>query len=109
MGTQSSGNNTLLRFIREGQPLSFRQQLSLTVQLSLPAVLANTSAMVMQFIDAAMVGSLGAAASASIGLVAPLLWFAYGICSAMVQGFSVQVAQFIGAKKILNSRDTFRH
>ena len=27
---------------------------------------------------------------------------------AMVQGFSVQVAQFIGAKKILNSRDTFR-
>ena len=31
----------LLRLIREGQPLSFRQQFQLTFQLSLPAILAN--------------------------------------------------------------------
>ena len=61
------GKDILLRLIREGQPMSFRQQLLLTFQLSLPAILANASAMVMQLIDAAMVGRLGANDSASVG------------------------------------------
>jgi Na+-driven multidrug efflux pump len=66
---RQSGKDTLLRLIREHQPLSLRQQLQLTFTLSLPAVLANASAMVMQFIDAAMVGQLGADDSASVGLM----------------------------------------
>ena len=54
------GKDSLLRLIRDGQPLSLKQQLRLTLALSIPAILANASAVVMQFIDAAMVGQLGA-------------------------------------------------
>ena len=52
------GKDQLLQLIREGQPLSLSQQLQLTFSLSVPAILANVSAMIMQFIDAAMVGQL---------------------------------------------------
>lgn len=37
--------------------------------LSLPAILTQITTIVMQYIDSAMVGSLGANASAAIGLV----------------------------------------
>ena len=69
MARQTS-KDTLLLFIREKKPLSFRQQLTLTFQLSMPAILASASAMLMQFIDASMVGQLGADDSASVGLLA---------------------------------------
>ena len=46
-----------------------RSLLKRVIALSIPAILAEISSMVMQYIDAAMVGSLGANASASIGLV----------------------------------------
>lgn len=42
----------------------------MVLRLSVPAILAEISSIVMQYIDAGMVGSLGADASASIGLVA---------------------------------------
>ena len=70
----SNDKDSLLQLIREGQPLSFAQQLQLTFQLSLPAILANASAMVMQLIDAAMVGQLGANDSASVGLMGSTSW-----------------------------------
>ena len=98
----------IISVIHNEKELHWRQMLKCVWSLSIPAMLAQTTYIVMEYIDAAMVGSLGAAASASIGLVAPVLWFLYGIGMAAVQGFSVQVAQFIGAKKLLYSRDTFR-
>ena len=49
--------------------MSFGQQLKLTVMLSLPAMLAQLSSILMQYIDASMVGRLGADDSAAIGLV----------------------------------------
>ena len=61
--------NSLLAMIRQGKPMTGRQQLWLTVQLSVPAIVAQLSSILMQYIDASMVGSLGANASASIGLV----------------------------------------
>ncbi len=61
--------------------------------------MAQVSAIIMQYIDAAMVGSLGAAASASIGLVSTTTWLFWGLCSAASTGFSVQVAHLIGAGK----------
>ena len=60
----------LLLELREGRPLALRQQSALTLQLSFPAILAQISSIVMQYIDAAMVGQLGRDASAAIGLVA---------------------------------------
>ena len=85
------------QYLREGVELSRRQQLRMVVQLSIPAILAQLSTTVMQYIDAAMVGSLGAGASASIGLVSSTIWLMNGLCIAAVMGFSVQVAQLSGA------------
>ena len=60
----------LLLRIREGGKLSTADQLKLTALLSIPAILAQISSILMFYIDDAMVGSLGARASASIGIVA---------------------------------------
>ena len=80
--------------------MTFKQQLELTIRLSIPAVVAQISYIVMQYIDASMVGSLGAEASASIGLVSTSTWLFWGVCVASATGFSVQVAHHIGAKRI---------
>lgn len=77
--------------------MSFRQQFHLTARLSIPAIISQLSNIVMQYIDASMVGQLGAADSASIGLVATTTWLFWGICTTVATGFSVQVAHHIGA------------
>lgn len=43
------------------------QQMGLVMRLSVPAILAEVSSIAMQYIDSAMVGSLGARATAAIG------------------------------------------
>ncbi len=96
-----------LQLIR-GEALSFGQQVQLVIRLSIPAILAEISSIVMQYIDAAMVGSLGKDATASIGLVTSTMWFVGGICISAAMGFSVQVAQYIGAKEETAARDVLR-
>ena len=103
-----AGKDSLLRLIREGQPMSSRQQLSLTFQLSLPAILANASAIIMQFIDAAMVGQLGADDSASVGLMGATNWLFEGLLSAFAAGYAVQVAHLLGAKRNADARQVVR-
>lgn len=100
--------DTLMKLIREGKPLSHRQQLQLTFSLSLPAILANASAMVMQFIDAAMVGQLGADDSASVGLMGTTNWLFEGVLSAFAAGYAVQVAHLLGAKRNADARQVVR-
>jgi putative MATE family efflux protein len=62
----------------------------------------------MQYIDASMVGSLGANASASIGLVISSTWLFWGVCSTFAAGFSVQVAHLIGAGDRVGARSVLR-
>ena len=100
--------DTLLRFIREGQPMSHRQQLQLTFTLSLPAIVASVSAIVMQFIDAAMVGQLGADDSASVGLMGTTNWLFEGVLTAFAAGYAVQVAHLLGAKRNADARQVVR-
>lgn len=90
--------SVLLFRIRNGERLSAREQRALILLLSWPSILAQVSVTVMQLIDAGMVGRLGTAASASIGLVASTTWLINGLTSGAVFGFSVQCAQSIGAK-----------
>ena len=103
-------NNTdaLLALIREGKPMTMRQQLWLTLQLSVPSMLAQFSSIAMQYIDASMVGSLGANPAASIGLMSTTTWLFGGLCSAAATGFSVQVAHAIGAGDIKHARNVLR-
>lgn len=105
---QKAGKDGLLNLIREGQPLSFRQQLTLTFQLSMPAILASASAMLMQFIDASMVGRLGADDSASVGLLATTWWLFEGVISSFVAGYGVQVAHLLGANRPIDARQVVR-
>lgn len=97
-----------IHHIREGKSLTLGQQLRLTVTLALPAMLAQLSSILMQYIDAAMVGHLGADASASIGLVSTSLWLFWGTCSMATAGFSVLVAHKIGAADEAGARTIFR-
>lgn len=105
---QVDKTGVLLAQIREGKKLTFGRQLQLVVLLSIPAVVAQVSSIVMQYIDAAMVGHLGAEASASIGLVSTTTWLFGGLCSAAAVGFSVQVAHKIGSGDMLGARNVLR-
>lgn len=78
-------------------------------QLSLPAILTQITTIAMQYIDSAMVGALGAAASAAIGLVVAMTWLYNGVLSAVSAGFSVQVAHHIGAGQDSDARNVIRH
>jgi putative MATE family efflux protein len=62
----------------------------------------------MFFIDASMVGHLGAKASAAIGLVETTGWLMGGLASAANLGFAVQAAHFIGANDFEAARRVLR-
>ncbi len=98
----------LLSYIREGRTMTQREKLWLIVSLSIPSILAQISATVMFFIDASMVGHLGAKASAAIGIVETSGWLMGGLASAANMGFSVQVAHFIGANDFEAARRVLR-
>lgn len=104
----ASGKDSLLQLIRDGQPLSLGQQLHLTFSLSIPAILASVSAVVMQFIDAAMVGQLGADDSASVGLMGTTAWLFEGVLTSFAAGYAVQVAHLLGAKRAADARQLVR-
>lgn len=94
----------LLDKVRTGGVMSLREQVTLAAILSYPAILAQLSTVLMQYIDASMVGHLGATAGASIGLVSTCTWLLGGFCMACVSGFSVQVSHFVGAKRYEEGR-----
>ncbi len=94
--------------LREDYHFSLKEKISIVYKLSLPAILAHISEIIMQYIDAAMVGSLGASSSASIGLVASSTWLFGGIMMAVASGFSVQVAHAIGAGNNSKAKAIFK-
>ena len=98
----------LLAYIREGREMTQHEKLKLIVSLSIPSILAQISVTIMFFIDASMVGHLGAKASAAIGLVETTGWLMGGLASAVNMGFSVQVAHFIGANDFKAARRVLR-
>ncbi len=100
--------DSLLALIRNGSRMTLGEQLRLTVILSKPSIIAQVSAIIMEYIDAAMVGSLGAKASASIGIVATTTWLFWGLVSSSATGFSVQVAHCVGAGHNDDARSVMR-
>ena len=104
--TQSK--DRLLSLIREGGKLDTLSQVKLTALLSFPSMMAQMVHIMMQYIDASMVGSLGAEASASIGLVSTSIWLFGSLCAAVSVGFYVQVAHKIGANDFAGAREVLR-
>ena len=97
-----------LSLLREGAPLTTRQQLSLTLQLSWPAIMAQLATIIMQYIDAAMVGRLGATQSAAVGLVASTTWLFGGLSYAAAMGFNVLTAQRVGGGRLADARNILK-
>lgn len=87
---------------------SLSGKLRMVAKLTWPAVIAQLSMIVMEYIDAMMVGSLGPAPAASIGLVATTTWLFWGLGGAASTGFAVQLAHHIGAGDNDRARDTLR-
>ena len=104
-----SESDALLSKIRDGLQMTRSEKLNLIVALSIPSILAQVTSVLMFYIDASMVGSLGAEASASIGLVEPATWLFGSLVSATAMGFYVQAAHFIGAKDFCQARSVMRH
>ncbi|MBQ0000571.1 MAG: MATE family efflux transporter [Clostridiales bacterium] len=88
--------------------MTLSEQVRLVISLSIPVILAQISSIIMRYIDTAMVGNMGAEATAAIGLIASSTWLLNGMCSGISTGFSVQVAQMIGAGREYDARNVFR-
>ncbi len=104
----AKNKDRLIDMIKNGERMTLKQQLRLTLDLSLPAIMAQLSMIIMQYIDASMVGRLGANDSASIGLVSTTMWLFGGLLSAAAMGFTVQVAHLLGASNSDGARSVLR-
>lgn len=91
------------------QKNNYQNKIFNVFRLSVPAILTQLATIIMQYIDSAMVGSLGENASASIGLVSTSIWLFSGITTAVSIGFSVQIAHSIGATDERKARVIMRH
>ncbi len=98
----------LLALVRGGGDMSGGDKLRLVLMLSVPAMMGQLSSIAMQYIDAMMVGSLGAVATASVGLVSTSTWLFGGVCASLGGGFAVVVAHHIGAREYARARDVMR-
>lgn len=101
-------SESLLEQMKTRKEMSRLQQFRLVFYLSIPAIMAQVTSVMMQYIDASMVGSLGAGASASIGLVSSSTWLFGGLTGAVAAGFLIQTAHRIGAGKIKEARGIMR-
>lgn len=97
----------LEKVLHEGNPTR-AELMRLVVALSIPTILAEVSSTAMEYIDTAMVGSLGATATASVGIVASTTWLLGGLCMGTALGFTVQIAHLVGAGRHAAARNVLR-
>lgn len=74
-----------------------RMTLAAVLTLAMPAIIEQVMVTMVQYIDTAMVGSLGSVSTAAVGLTASSTWLIGGFLNAAAVGFSIQVAQYVGA------------
>ena len=99
---------SLAAMLRGAEPVPAGAKLALVLRMSVPAMMAEFASMAMSFIDAAMIGRLGTADAAAVGLMASSTWLFGGVCWAGVVGFSVQIAQAVGAGREAEARSVLR-
>lgn len=94
--------------LQEGRAPTRREEISAVLALSWPAIVQQLMLTLVQYIDTAMVGSLGPNATASVGVVSSSVWLFNGLLGAAATGFAVQVAQHIGARETERARNVVR-
>lgn len=88
----------------QGTP-RLRASMGAILLLAWPAIVEQLMITLVQYVDTAMVGSLGSMATAAVGLTASTTWLFGGMFNAASIGFSVQVAQHLGAGRQKQARD----
>ena len=76
--------------------------------LGIPAIIEQFLMTLVSYVDTAMVGSLGAGATAAVAINASSTWLINGVLSAVGVGYSVQVAFYAGAKDFEQVRAVVR-
>lgn len=104
----AASKDILLGRLQGGMDLSRGDRIRLTFMLAVPAILAQLSMCLMSYIDAAMVGRLGSAEAAAVGLVSTTTWIFGSFCYANSSGFSVQIAHRCGASDFDGAKLIFR-
>lgn len=74
------------------------KRLSVLWKLSWPAIVEQMLSMLVSYADTAMVGALGAEATAAVAVVSSSIWTVGGILASLGVGYSVQVANAVGAQ-----------
>ena len=77
-------------------------------QLSWPAIIEQLLATMVSYADTAMVGALGAEATAAVSVNASSIWLINGILAGVGVGYSVQVSNAIGAQDDHRARRVIR-
>lgn len=80
-----------------------RGTLRIILVLAWPTVLEQTMQVATQYVDSAMVGRLGAAATAAIGTTTTINWLVNTSVSALGIGFLAYIAREYGAKRFDNA------
>ena len=94
--------------MRRGEQVPLRHTLQVVLTLSIPSILQQIVVTAMEYIDAAMVGHIGASATASIGIVSSSTWLLHGMLAGLYMSFSIQVAQYLGADRQEDARGVLR-
>ena len=98
----------ITEIIRNNEILKNSEIIKILIIFSIPNILEQVAITMIQFIDTAMVGNLGAASTAAIGVTSSTIWLFNGIFAAICIGFTVQVSQNIGAGKIDEAKSIIR-
>ena len=94
--------------MRQGGDISLRETAQVALTLSIPSILQQLVVTAMEYIDAAMVGHIGAGATAAIGIVSSSTWLLNGILLGLSTALSIQIAQYLGADRQADARGVLR-
>lgn len=83
---------------------SFFKMLPVIITLAWPTMLEQLLQTAVQYIDTAMVGTLGTQATAAVGATGTVNWLISSTISALGVGFLAFIAQSVGAGKIQQAR-----
>ena len=83
-----------------------RRRIAVLWRLSWPAILEQLLGTLVSYIDTVMVGVLGKVATAAVSINGPPLWLVNSLLSGIGIGYSVQVANAVGAKDQAKARRT---
>ena len=94
--------------MRQGEDIPLSDTARIALALSIPSILQQLVVTAMEYIDAAMVGHIGAEATAAIGIVSSSTWLLHGILVGLYTAFSIQIAQYLGADRRQDARGVLR-